>query len=93
MTWAILSALAVFVAWHGDTISREQEIKSQYIYSRYYTGANCYDKEVMAVKNKPIRECKHNNRTDDFYIVFDTKNQTRERYRKTQLLWLYILMS
>jgi len=47
----------------------------------------------MAVENKPIRECKHNKRTDDFYIVFDTKNQTWERYRKTQLLLLYIFMN
>ena len=99
MTWLILSALAVFVTWHGDYIdwtqknSSYQEAYSHIYYEKYYTWARCNTPEYYIMGENPIRECENknmNDRTDDFYIVFDLKNQTRERYRKTQLLWLYI---
>lgn len=97
MTWALLAAMAVFVAWHGDPIDFTQKqywIEEAYtyrIYERYYTWADCGVTDYLKSNWYPIRECYRNTpeRQDDFYIIFDIDNMSRERHRKTTLLWLY----
>lgn len=99
MTWLILSALAVFVAWHWEKdIYRIEYEKANTIYERYYTWKICvmpsyYNDYIYKVWKNIVYECwaDTEKRQDDFYIVFDIKNQTWERYRKTQLLRLYIM--
>ena len=97
MTWALLAAMAVFVAWHGDPQPLEESRQANMIYEKYYTWPACihYDEDsYMNSWKYKLFECSSSfvwerDRDKEFYIVFDLKNQTRERHRKTTLLWLY----